>query len=107
MTTCGSAAAVAGGEPALLTMEVIFEYERESWTRTFSIPRGATLLDLKRSMVQPDSPPEDASAFDLHSSKARLRNYEALTAGGVLRLVYIGPEEGEARLKADLVKKRK
>ncbi|CAK8985168.1 unnamed protein product [Durusdinium trenchii] len=39
---------------------VVFRHKEEKWSHIFKIPKGTTVMDLKKSMVKPSSPSDDA-----------------------------------------------
>jgi len=85
------AAALAADEAMVC---VIFDYKAERWNHKFTIKKGCTILDLKRLMVKPDAPEEEAVSFDLQKRRVRINNFDTIDSTDTFEFNYIGPEEG-------------
>jgi len=84
-----------------VTVSVLFDYNQEHWSHDFQIVKGSTVSDLKQSMVNPASPPDDRMSFDLCKRRLRLSNLDTVDADDTLEFKYLGPEEGRRLFERD------
>jgi len=89
-------------EPSeLITVKVIFDYKQERWSHDFRVAKGSSVIDLKQSMVDPSSPPDDRISFDLLHQRLRLSNLDTLDDDETLEFRFLGEEEGRRLFQKD------
>jgi len=93
---------IAKEEPQLadgnVKVTVEFDHNSDSWKHTFVVAKGSTILELKQSMVKPDSPPTDIVSFDLRKNYMRANNFETIDISETYKFAFVGADEGQRLL---------
>ncbi|CAE7899287.1 unnamed protein product [Symbiodinium sp. KB8] len=71
---------------------IVFHHKEERWSHIFKIPKGASVMDLKKAMVKPDSPEDDVLSFSLKRGMIRPSHFETLENDDTFDFAYVGPE---------------
>merc|ERR1712032_703455 len=61
-----------------VTICIVFDYQKEHWSHKFQVVKDSSVLDLKKLMVKPSSPPDDVFSFDLNKRRLRVSNLDEL-----------------------------
>ncbi|CAK8985170.1 unnamed protein product [Durusdinium trenchii] len=85
---------------------VVFRHKEEKWSHIFKIPKGTTVMDLKKSMVKPSSPSDDALLFSLKRGMIRPSHFETIDQDETFDFYFIGAEEGRTLLERDERRRR-
>ncbi|CAE7755045.1 unnamed protein product [Symbiodinium microadriaticum] len=85
---------------------IVFHHKEERWSHIFKIPKGASVMDLKKAMVKPDSPEDDVLSFSLKRGMIRPSHFETLENDDTFDFAYVGPEEGKSLLERDERRRR-
>lgn len=78
---------------------VTFRLQGRQWSRSFTIPRGTTVLQLKEAMVRPRGTKEDARAFSLLRDGEMLFDAEPLHSDMRVEFQFVG--------RVDMARKRR
>jgi len=94
-------------EPAARVVRicVTFRLQGERWSRTYQLPVGTTIMDLKKNMIKSDSPPEDVVSFSLKKGMRRATHFESLDEDETFEFQYVGLEDGQRFLDKDTERK--
>ncbi|CAE7563311.1 unnamed protein product [Symbiodinium natans] len=84
-------------EADLVSVCIVFRHKDEKWSHIFKIPRGASVMDLKKAMVKPTSPEDDVLAFSLKRGMIRPSHFDTLDSDDTFDFAYIGPEADGVR----------
>ncbi|CAE7938155.1 unnamed protein product, partial [Symbiodinium necroappetens] len=71
---------------------IVFHHKEERWSHIFKISQGASVMDLKKAMVKPDSPEDDVLSFSLKRGMIRPSHFETLENDDTFDFAYVGPE---------------
>eukprot|EP00930_Biecheleria_cincta_P007746 TRINITY_DN109013_c0_g1_i1.p1 TRINITY_DN109013_c0_g1~~TRINITY_DN109013_c0_g1_i1.p1 ORF type:complete len:193 (-),score=46.19 TRINITY_DN109013_c0_g1_i1:282-860(-) len=96
----------AASNAEVVTVCVVFMHKEEKWSHIFKVSKGATIMDLKKSMIKTSSPQDDAISFSLKKGLLRPSHFETLENDETFDFDYIGPEEGKSLLERDERRKR-
>mmetsp|Transcript_60794 Transcript_60794/g.177659 ORF Transcript_60794/g.177659 Transcript_60794/m.177659 type:complete len:590 (-) Transcript_60794:383-2152(-) len=87
----------------MVAVHVAFRYQGVDWTRDFQVEDGATVHQLKQSMVQPEGGTKtDVDSFELRQRGHRVFEFEPIWEESYFDFMYLGPEEGGRRAARDL-----
>mmetsp|Transcript_72491 Transcript_72491/g.224040 ORF Transcript_72491/g.224040 Transcript_72491/m.224040 type:complete len:435 (-) Transcript_72491:213-1517(-) len=87
----------------VLVVKVVFHLDGERWDHDFEIDRGATVWQLKESMVAPQGGTrEDVDAFEMQYLGRRVADTEKIYQPFTFDFEYLGPEEGKRRARNEL-----
>jgi len=84
-----------------------FRLQGERWTRTFTVPQGTTILQLKEAMVLPQGTREDAQAFMLVRSGELLFDTDRLEDDLRAEFKFVSRMDPPRKMLADEARARK
>eukprot|EP00933_Yihiella_yeosuensis_P018438 TRINITY_DN15129_c0_g4_i1.p1 TRINITY_DN15129_c0_g4~~TRINITY_DN15129_c0_g4_i1.p1 ORF type:complete len:182 (+),score=38.51 TRINITY_DN15129_c0_g4_i1:59-604(+) len=88
-------------DPDTVSICVVFRHKEEKWSHLFKVPKGSTIMDLKKQMVKPTSPKDDVIAFSLKRGMIRVPHFETIDQDETFDFAYVGAEEGKSFLERD------
>jgi len=92
---------VADIPAGMVNVCVAFQHSGEKWSYKFLVTTGSTVLDLKKSMIKPESPQEDLISFSLKRGMLRMTNFETIDRSETFDFQFVGPEEGQRLMDRD------
>ena len=91
---------------ATVAVCVVFNWREEKWSQQFRVPKGTTVMDLKKMIVKPTSPQDDVLKFSLKRGMVRPSHFEALDEDETFDFHWAGLEEGKTLLERDERRRR-
>lgn len=98
--------AEAEAEAEAVSVCVVFRHKEEKWSHLFKVPKGpiyggTTVMDLKKPMVKPTSPSNDALLFSLKRGMIRPSHFDTIDSDETFDFYFVGLEEGRTLLERD------